>query len=116
MEKTKVAVLDYLNELGEFEKRCIHNDYCQSTNDFENEIYENDEEFFETYFGENTMSAVRAAVYGDYNYTDEYVRFNGMGNLETLNDLEDVIDLEAIAEDILENPDNYYDIEFEENE
>lgn len=47
-------------------------------------VYENDKEFFNTYFGDNPLEAVRAAVYGKYRYNDDYVKFNGYGNLETL--------------------------------
>jgi hypothetical protein len=47
------------------------------------EIMNNDEEFFEIYFDGKPMEAVRAAHYGNYNYTDEYVRFDGYGNLES---------------------------------
>lgn len=48
------------------------------------DVWENDEEFFNTFFGDRPMEAVRASYYGDYKYMDEYVRFNGYGNLESL--------------------------------
>ena len=54
---------------------------------FENlDVRYNDEEFFNVLFEGKPMEAVRAACYGDYNYMDEYVRFNGYGNLESLNE------------------------------
>ena len=43
---------------------------------------ENDEEFFDVYYN-NTLEAVRAVCYGDYNYTNEYVKINAYGNLES---------------------------------
>ena len=43
----------------------------------------NDDEFFNTYFEGKPMEAVRSASYGEYNYMDEYVKFNGYGNLES---------------------------------
>lgn len=54
--------------------------------DLENfNVMENDEEFFDMYFEGKPAEAVRAAYYGNYNYMDEYVRFNSYGNLESLN-------------------------------
>lgn len=99
------------------------------------EIYENDEYFFETFFEGRPMEAVRAAHYGDYNYGDDYVRFNGYGNLVSFGDytyeqelkesLDDIID-NLISEqahidfpeelDMLINPDDYADEDEEEDE
>lgn len=50
------------------------------------EVFENDEEFFETFFCEAPLEAVRSALYGDYNYNDEYVKFDGYNNLESLDE------------------------------
>ena len=47
------------------------------------DYWDNDEEFFNTFFFNNPMELARAIYYGDYNYCDEYVKFNGYGNLET---------------------------------
>ena len=49
------------------------------------EYWNNDEEFFNTFFYNNPTEAVRSAYYGNYNYCDEYVKFNGDGNLESFN-------------------------------
>ena len=38
------------------------------------------------FFQNDPMEAVRSSYYGDYNYCDDYVRFNGYGNLESFND------------------------------
>ena len=50
------------------------------------EYWNNDEEFFNTYFYNNPMEAVRSSFYGDYKFCDKYVKFNGYGNLESFND------------------------------
>lgn len=42
-----------------------------------------DEEFYNLYFSEEPARAVRAAIFGDVYWADDYVRFNGYGNLET---------------------------------
>jgi hypothetical protein len=75
------------------------------------DVYENDEEFF-TLFFKNPMEAVRATQFGNYNYSDDYVRFNGYGNLdscsewELLEDLKDNID--EIIDNLVENYQNLY--------
>lgn len=52
--------------------------------------YDNDEYFYEDYFTSKDDVA-RAVFYGgnDYNYNDNYVRFDAYGNLETTNYIED---------------------------
>lgn len=45
--------------------------------------YENDEEFFTTRYWDDIMSAVQAVCFGHYNYTDDYVRVNAYGNLDS---------------------------------
>jgi hypothetical protein len=77
---------------------------------FENiNVYENDEEFFNTFFLNDPMAAVRAAQYGEYNYCDEYVRFNSYRNLESLDGwqlLEEVgQEVEKITEALIDNQD-----------
>ena len=66
------------------------------------EVYENDDEFFQIFFESKVMEAVRAVSYGDYNYMEEYVRFNGYGNIESLSEREWHQELEDEADDIVE--------------
>ena len=49
-------------------------------------VYENDEEFFDMFFKGRPAEVARAIHYGDFNYNDEYIKFNGYGNLETLSE------------------------------
>ena len=48
------------------------------------------------------MKAVRSAQYGDYNYSDEYVKFNDYGNLESFTEYEMQKTLEDNVDDIIE--------------
>ena len=52
------------------------------------EYYENNEEFFNTFFYNNPSEAVRSSFYGDYNYCDNWVKFDGYGNLKSVDDYE----------------------------
>ena len=47
------------------------------------DVYENDEEFFNIFFEGKPAELARAIYYGDFNYNDNYIKFNGYGNLET---------------------------------
>ncbi|HFI0464387.1 TPA: antirestriction protein ArdA [Streptococcus suis] len=49
-------------------------------------VYENDEEFFETFFSSDPFAAVKASYFGEYRVADEYVGFNGYGNLVSYSD------------------------------
>ena len=75
-------------------------------------VYENDEEFFEMFFEGKPMEIARMTYYGDYKYMDEYVRFNGYGNLETLSDYQYEKELkdniEEILDELMENYNNIY--------
>lgn len=62
-----------------------------------NEIYFNDKYFFEHFFQNNPMEAVRATQFGKYNYKDTYVWFNGYANLEST-EWEDELPLHDVEE------------------
>lgn len=63
------------------------------------EVHEFDDDFFNTYFEGKPMEAVQRAFFGEIsNWSDEYIRFNGYGNLESVSDY-------AYNEELLENRD-----------
>lgn len=75
---------------------------------------ENDENFFDTYFNGRPMEAVRAASYGEYNYNDEYVKFNAYGNLESASENDVTEEMKDSIEDIIDQiMDNYTDIDLD---
>lgn len=48
-------------------------------------VYDFDDDFFDTYFSGNPQEAAQATYFGNIrNWLDEYIRFNGYGNLESL--------------------------------
>ena len=81
-EEIKNYLLNHVDEIGDI---IIEINSIDGSLDYL-EYYENDEEFFNTYFYNNPTEAVRSSYYGDYNYCDNYVRLNGYGNLESFND------------------------------
>lgn len=66
------------------------------------DYFENDEYFFRDFFGDKVDEAVRAVYYGDYNYMDDYVRFNAYGNLDSCSQFEYDGEIEDNAEEIIE--------------
>ena len=71
------------------------------------DFWENDEEFFNTFF-DNPMEAIRATYYGDYNYNDDYVKFNGYGNIDSYSEYERIEEIKDNIDDIVENLVEYY--------
>lgn len=103
-----------INELSQSDLIRLHNTYCQSIG-YDDEIYSNDDEFFEIFFSGKVIEAVRAISYGEYNYSDAYVKFNGYGNLESfshfgVNDLGD--SPQVIAEYAIENQSDFDMLDF----
>jgi len=99
------TIIEQINNLSESELIELNNLYCQSIGS-EDEIYGNDEYFFETFFSGNVNEALRAAHFGTYNWSHEYVKFNGYGNLESFNSftVKDLCEyVETIAEYAIEN-------------
>ena len=70
------------------------------------DVYNNDDEFFDMFFEGKPAELARAIYYGDFNYNDEYIKFNGYGNLETFSkyDYEEMLEenIEEITENLIE--------------
>ena len=103
-------------ELSIGEKIAIFNNYIP---DGDNEIYTFDEEFFETFFS-NPMEAARATFFGKINsWTDEYIKINAYGNLESMSEYDVLEEIDYYLEEIFDNTDtweDYIDNEEEEEE
>lgn len=108
----KEKVLDYLKENVEVLRDLVIecNSWNGSLEDYY--YYENDEDFFNTYFERNPNEAVRATYYGDYKYMDTYVRFNAYGNLKSASEWEVEKDLQEGAEEIF---DTWYELYQDKN-
>lgn len=91
-----------------------------SINSYDNRLAEldyeyNDEDFFSTFYSSNPYELARAISYGSYEFTDEYVRIDVYGNLESIseysfNDLIEEYKEEIITEylNIIEEDDNIF--------
>ena len=97
----KYIELDFEN-LSDDEKISLWQEYSQE-NDYENDFYEFDDEFFNMFFESNPEGAARATFFGQVNWSDTYVKFNGYGNLETFNDPMQEIDEDELLTWLIEN-------------
>lgn len=86
------------------EKIALWNEYCSEQHN-EDEIYDFDDDFFDTHFEGRPMEAARATAFGDVNWSDNYIKLNGYGNLESMNDTQAIgsIDEGALIEWLIDN-------------
>lgn len=106
--KTKAeAIAEVLEDMAAADLVSVWNEYATEVGD--ESIFKNDECFFSEMFS-TTGEAVRAVCYGEYHYTDNYVRFNGYGNLETTNDPEEWIDTTELAKWLCKNESIEFDM------
>jgi len=107
------AVKTHVESLTDSDQVNFYNIYCQNCNNSDSQIFNNDEEFFNMFFEGKVLEAVRAVSFGSYNYSDDYVMFNGYANLESFDSPSDKISITEIVSDILETPESY-EIELED--
>ena len=86
-------------ELNTAQRIGLYNDWCAETGNEYIEYF--DENFFDTYFSDK-MEVCRATVYGEVNFSDEFIRLNAYGNLESLTESEAMAIIEGNLKDIFE--------------
>jgi hypothetical protein len=89
-----------------FECMHLNNIYVSEIcNDPDNEIFVLDKEFFNMFFEGQAFNLVQRIIYGDVNLNHEFIKFDGYGNLESLEYPSDYLELsQNIAEAIFDNP------------
>lgn len=100
-------IIELLENCDSNEIMQVNNEYC-ANKCYDDIIYDNDDEFLNTYFSSVT-EAVKAINYGNYNYNHKFVEFHN-GNLVSYDYLDTnnlVETVSKIANDIAENPENY---------
>ena len=109
--------VEKFNELSRSEKVAIFNEYCMEYGNSDDMLNSFDEEFFDMAFS-NPMDAARATFFGNIkSWSDEYIRFNGYGNLESVSEYDVDEEIDGYLEEIFEHPDTWDDyIEDKEDE
>jgi hypothetical protein len=108
----KEQIIELINNMTQSELVELNNTYAQSCNMYDSEIFSNDEEFFSMFYPNagDGLKVAQAVFYGDYNYSHDWVAFNGYGNLQsygyiTTDELCELVP--TIAEYIEENPNDF---------
>jgi hypothetical protein len=89
MKTLKTQLLNAINKADEnFNSNQLlelNNAYCEAINNMDNQIFSNDEDFFEMFFPNagDGLRVAQAVFYGDYKYSHDYVMFDGYGNLQS---------------------------------
>jgi hypothetical protein len=88
----------------------LHNEYCRNMSYYDDEIFENDPYIINEIFSD-TFNALQRMYFGEYNLNDDFFKFNGYGNLQSINEYNvlDYIDIKGIVLHIFEDPYNYVD-------
>lgn len=111
MENLKNQIVAEINAMSLSDLIQLNNIYCREIiGDMEGEIFDNDEDFFYNFFENSVISAVQCVCHGDYRYSDNLVKFNGYGNLESFNffGINELCELpETMAQEIINNYDEF---------
>lgn len=57
----------------------LWNEWCEEGNNYDDEVFINDDEFLETFYNNNLVALAKAISYGEYQYNHEYVKFTVYG-------------------------------------
>jgi hypothetical protein len=117
-------LIEQLKDLDINTKVGLSNEYHSENQYPDQEIFYLDDDFFNTYYENRPAEAVRAWIFGSNqnSWGDEFVQFDGYGNLETLSNWKVKEEVDGVLDDIADwmiETDydlSYLDIDLEEDE
>ena len=112
MIKTEM-IKDLLENMSESQLYIIVNEYFDKTNYYDDRIYDMDE-FDEIMSGMSPSDIATKIFYGDFRPNDNYFKFDGYANLESFDYISDEVDLEEIADYIVDNDEDFDDSDIRE--
>lgn len=92
----------------------IYNEYLNKVEYYDDRIYNMDDEFDEMMNGMKPLDIALKIFYGDFRPNDHYFKFDGCANLYSFDYLSDEIDFEEIADYIVDNNEDFDDIDIRE--
>ena len=121
MTTLEQKVYDHIINLDADDLMQLHNEYCEANNYPDDMIYINDGEFIDmVYPSASEFAKALANADGQYCYNHDFVRFDGYGDLESSDDVSDLIlGYAELVEYVINDNGNYLDlwgIEPEEDE
>lgn len=102
----KFLTTDYFNNLDTEDIIFLWDDYIEAEFEGYGYVAENDVEIIENLFPD-TFDGIRAAFYGNYKPYDEFLQLSKRGNLNSSDDISDLIDYDELIEYLNENFDYY---------
>ena len=112
MTKTEM-IKDLLENMSESQLYIIANEYFDKTEYYDDRIYDMDE-FDEIMSGMSPSDIATKIFYGDFRPNDNYFKFDGYANLESFDYISDEVDLEEIADYIVDNDEDFDDSDIRE--
>ena len=103
---TTEMIKDLLENMSESQLYTIANEYFDKTNYYDDRIYDMDE-FDEIMSGMSPSDIALKIFYGDFRPNDHYFKFDGCANLESFDYISDEVDLEEIANYIVDNDEDF---------
>lgn len=105
--KTQNEIKEYLENLNDGELLSLWNEYRRGQY-YDGDIYDMDE--FDEICGNMNPSDLACKIfYGKFNPNDTYFIFNGYENLESSDYLDDLINIDELAQHICDNDDDLED-------
>ena len=105
MTKTEM-IKDLFENMNESQLYTIANEYFDKTNYYDDRIYDM-EEFDEIMSGMSPSDIALKIFYGDFRPNDSYFKFDGCANLQSFDYISDEVDLEEIADYIVDNDEDF---------
>lgn len=105
MTKTEM-IKDLLENMSESQLYIIANEYFDKTEYYDDRIYDIDE-FDEIMSGMSPWDIAAKVFYGDFRPNDNYFKFDGYANLQSFDYISDEVDLEEIADYIVDNDEDF---------
>lgn len=105
MTKTEM-IKDLLENMSESKLYIIANEYFDKAEYYDDRIYDMDE-FDEIMSGMSPSDITLKIFYGDFRPNDHYFKFDGCANFQSFDYISDEVDLEEIADYIVDNDEDF---------
>ena len=105
MRNAREEVLEMLRDMNDSDLVAVHNEYCDKVSYYDDRIYDM-YEINDLLYGRSPLEIITDAR--DVDANDSYIRYDGYGNLESTDYPQDWMDLDEIADYIVENDEALY--------
>ena len=104
MRNAREEVLEMLRDMNDSDLVAVHNEYCDKVRYYDDRIYDM-YEINDLLYGRSPLEIITDAR--DVDANDSYIRYDGYGNLESTDYPQDWMDLDKIADYIVETGEDF---------